>query len=278
MAAGSIGDGTTGRVPQPESASTGAVALPVEQLESAPVTVGEPVEPPTAFVSWAHSHSTWTREQASDWESQVAAFVALLRLLGIRGEVDLFHLDEPVDWTRYGPHQVESAKYTLIVMSRAWAERWSGTNPPREGAGAAAEADALKGLFTRDQEAWQRRAVVVMFPDVESSVVPPDLQRVSRVSVDPSDPDSFEPLIRMLTEQPRYPKPPVGEVPVFDVAAGYEATTTLVTLRSRLDEIAKRKKQLERQTSRSANDEREKLEMSEAVTRGFIDAELTIED
>ncbi|MCT1618035.1 hypothetical protein [Janibacter hoylei] len=274
-AAGSVGDRVMSSEPVLELASP--VTL-VEKAEASPVMVGEPVEPPTAFVSWAHSHATWTRERTRDWESQVAAFPALLRRLGIRAEVDLFHLDEPIDWTRYGPQQVQSAKYTLIVMSNAWAERWSGTNSPREGAGAAAEADTLKGLFAQDQEAWQRRVVIVMFPDVDSSVVPPDLQRVSRVSVDPSDPDSFEPLIRMLTEQPRYPKPPVGEVPVFDSAAGYEASSSLATLRSRLDEIAKRKKQIAKRTTQAANDEREKLELSEAATRGFIDAELTIED
>ncbi|RIQ18824.1 hypothetical protein DY240_20855 [Jiangella rhizosphaerae] len=229
-------------------------------------------------MSWAHSHASWSREQTGDWESQVAAFAALLRRFGIRADVDLFHLDEPEDWTRYGPLQVQRAKYTLIVMSEAWAERWSGTNSPREGAGAAAEADTLKGLFTHDQDAWQRRVVIVMFPEVSSNVVPPDLQRVARVSVDPVDPDSFEQLIRMLTEQPRYPKPPVGEVPVFRAVAAYEESSALVTLRERLNEIEKRKKQLTNKRSQAANAERERLDLSEAATRGFIDAELTIED
>lgn len=236
------------------------------------------VAPPTAFVSWAHSHPSWTKEQTSDWESQVAAFAALLRRFGIRADVDLFHLDEPKDWTRFGPQQVQAAKFTLVVMSQAWAERWSGSNSPRVGAGAAAEADTLRGLFAHDQEAWQRRVVLVMFPEVVPGVVPPDMQRVTRVAVNPSDPDSFEGLIRLLTEQPRYPKPPIGEVPVLGATSGYEHSFALETYRERLAEIELRKAQLRNKRTHAADREREQLDLSESATRGFIDAELTIED
>jgi hypothetical protein len=202
----------------------------------------------------------------------------LRRRFGIRADVDLFHLDETIDWTRYGPQQIQEAKFTLVAMSQAWAERWSGTNSPRVGAGAAAEADTLRGLFTQDQDTWQQRVVVVMFPDVDTSVVPADLQRASRVSVDPADPDSFEGLIRLLTDQPRYPSPPLGEVPVFEAATGYEQSFALVTLRERLTEIEKRKGQIKNLRSAVAETERERLDFSESVTRGFIDAELTLED
>lgn len=230
----------------------------------------------TAFISWAHSHRSWTPEQSSAWESQVAAFAGVLRLLGIAADVDLFHLDEPVDWTRYGARQIEEANHTLIVISQAWAERWSGSNSPREGAGAAAEADTLKGLFSRDQEAWQRRLVLVMFPEVESAVVPPDLQRVARVSVDPADPDSFEPLIRILTGQPRYPKPPLGVPPVL--GSVYAESAGLAALRERLAEIEKRREVLSKRATSAAIGELERLKLSEAATRGFIDAELTVEE
>lgn len=262
----------------PPAERVSAAADPVPRPLS-PATQGDAAEAPTAFVSWAHSHPTWTRERTSEWESQVAAFAAMLRRrFGIRADVDLFHLDETIDWTRYGPRQIQEAKFTLVVMSQAWAERWSGTNSPRVGAGAAAEADTLRGLFAQNQENWQRKIVVVMFPDVDTSTVPADLQRATRVSVDPADPDSFEGLIRLLTDQPRYPKPPVGEVPVFEAATGYEQSFELMTLRERLVEIENRKAQIKNRKSAAAETERQRLDLSESVTRGFIDAELTIED
>jgi hypothetical protein len=117
-----------------------------------------------------------------------------------------------------------------------------------------------------------------MFPEVSSDVVPPDLQGVARVPVDPADPDCFDALIRMLTEQPRYPEPPVGEVPVMNAATGYEESFELAKLRGRLPEIEKRKKQLQNRRSHSAEEERERLDLSESATRGFIDAELTMDD
>jgi hypothetical protein len=229
------------------------------------------------FISWAHTHPSWTKAQTTAWETDVATFAARLRRLGIRADVDLFHLDEPKDWTRFGPAQVRAARFTLVVMSQAWAERWSGTNSPHEGAGAAAEADTLKGLFAQDQEAWQRRVVLIMFPDVGSDVVPPDLQRVARVPVDPTEPDSFEALIRMLTEQPRYPKPPVGTVPVFGPERIYDESSSLMALQKQLAEIERRMQELGGTRTVAAEAERRKLELSESATRGFIDAELSTE-
>jgi SEFIR domain len=242
------------------------------------VSSGRDTPSPTAFISWAHSHSTWSKEQTSNWESQVAALAALLRRLGIRADVDLFHLDEQIDWTRYGPQQIQAAKFTLVVMSEAWAERWSGTNSRWEGAGAAAEADTLRGLFARDQEAWQRRVILVMFPEVDSEVVPLDFQRVARVPVDPSDPDSFDGVIRMLTDQPRYPKPPVGRVPLLGAAFDYDTPAGLASLQDRLSAIERRRKQLRNRTSVEAQSERAQLDLTESATRGFIDAELSIEE
>lgn len=229
---------------------------------------------PTVFISWAHRHSSWTEDKAGEWESQIASLAATLRRLGIEADVDLFHLDELLDWTRYGPSSVQSADYVLIAISKAWSERWTGSNSKNEGAGAAAEADTLKGLFARDQEAWQRRVILVMLPSVSAEDVPPDLARVVRVFVDPGDPDSFEPLIRLLTGQPRYPKPALGEVPLL----GSSGQGSLTSLRLHLGEIERRRRALGRQESDTSRDEYARLDLAEAATRGFIDAELVLED
>lgn len=244
-------------------------------LQLAARPVASEIDSPSTFISWAHAHSDWDSGRVSEWESQVAEFALTLRTVaGIDADVDLFHLDESVDWTRFGPRGIQDARWTIIVMSRAWAERWSGTNAPREGAGAAAEADTLRGLFARDQTDWQRRVVIVMFPDVEARVVPPDLSRATRVSVDPSDPDSYENLIRVLTGQSRYPKPQLGAVPTLGAADSY-ASPLLRELRERLSANEERQKKLERARKGADNDvEKAELFLSEAALRGFIDAVL----
>lgn len=171
---------------------------------------------PMAFVSWAHTHVSWDEAQEQDWQSQVANFTLTLRTLGIDAELDLFHMDDAdVDWTRFGPKGVRDAEHVLIVVSQAWAERWEGDNPVHEGAGAVAEADELRGLFGRDQGEFQRKCFVIQFPGVPTSAIPNGLSRLPRYRVDVEDPDSYTDLLRALTGQPRFPKPPVGRMPIL---------------------------------------------------------------
>lgn len=182
--------------------------------------------PPTALVSWAHRGEDWSDEQAAAWTQEVVEFTGALRANGIDADLDLFHADEAdVDWTRFGPRSVIDSQFVIVAISEAWAQRWSGTNKPSKGAGAVAEADALKGLFQRDQSAWQRKVIVVVLPSESEAVIPDDLMRATRFWVDPDEPDSIETLLRTLTGQPQYAKPQLGRVPVLPptVAATLDA-------------------------------------------------------
>lgn len=183
--------------------------------------------PPTALVSWAHRGENWSDEQAAAWTQEVVEFTGALRANGIDADLDLFHADEAdVDWTRFGPRAVADSEFVIVVMSEAWAQRWSGSNDPSKGAGAVAEADALKGLFQKDQSAWQRKVIVVILPSESGASIPDDLMRATRFWVDPDEPDSIETLLRTLTGQPQYAKPQLGRVPVLPpaVAATLDGT------------------------------------------------------
>lgn len=188
----------------------------LDTAEDLPAEDARLLTPPTVFVTWAHRDESWTDEEAQEWERTIAEFATVLRQLGIESDVDLYHLDEAgIDWTRFGPQAIISNDFVLIAISSAWSARWSGTNNPKVGAGAAAEADMLKGLFQQDQAAFQKRTQVVLLPGRTPSDIPPDLSRLVRHVVDPSDADTVLPLIRALTGQPRYPVPPLGSVPVL---------------------------------------------------------------
>lgn len=198
-------------LPGPLTGTAGADAADID-------TYQPPV--PSAFISWAHKHSSMTPADAQEWERQVAEFATDLRQIGIDVDVDLYHLDDPeVDWTRFGPDAVRNQEFILIAASPAWRERWEGTNHPAEGAGAAAEADALKGLFHQDQLEFQRRVKVILLPGQDaSSSVPVELWRLTRYEIDPDNPDSPLPLLRAMTGQPLYVKPPLGAVPILPAA------------------------------------------------------------
>lgn len=225
---------------------------------------------PTVFVSWAHTQKGWNRQMIQFWQESVATLASTLRQrFGIDADVDLFHLDEMVDWTRFGQRSVEQADRVLVVLSRSWAERWSGTNGPTEGAGAAREADTLHGLFSQNQEAWQKKIIIAMLPEVEDSILPPDLDRVPRVRVDPSDLDSYDNLVRLLTGQPRYRKPSLGSVPELPAL---DPQRNLATLRSQLLEVRDQEKAVKSDRSAKGVMLRDRLRAQEATLLGIIEA------
>jgi hypothetical protein len=227
---------------------------------------------PTVFISWAHSHSDWTPKRASAWQEGVATLASTLRQsFGIDVDIDLFHLHESVDWTRFGQRGIVNSQRVIVVLSKAWAERWDGTNNPSEGAGAAREADALHGLFSRNQSEWQNKLVIVMLPEVSVDDLPVDLDRVARVQLDPSDPDSYEALVRNLTGQPQYLKVPLGTVPELPPL---NSGRNLAALRAQLDAVRAQKRTAVRDQTSDGGVRLHRLSLQEAALRGFIETAL----
>lgn len=190
---------------------------------------------PTAFITWAHGDA--------DWQRVMAKFAFRLREFGIDADVDLFHADDQaVNWATYGVSAIESVNFVLIAASPAYRERWEGTNDPHTGAGAAREANALKALFDRDQDAFRRRVKVVLLPGSDPEDVPTELfSATTRFPFASLDAEAFEPLLRTLTGQPAFPVPPVGTIPVLPprFAAGSNESDQASSdrLRDRLEEL-----------------------------------------
>lgn len=168
---------------------------------------------PRVFISWAHRHRNWTPAQEQRWRDTVVTFANALVTSGIDTDIDLWHEHElGVDWTRWGQRQVEDSDHVVIAMNQAWAERWAGRNHPTEGVGAVGEADALHGLFARNQTVFQRRAVVVILPGADGDV-PADLARLVRRRIPSLDEAGLGDLVRLMTNQPRWVRPPLGAAP-----------------------------------------------------------------
>lgn len=197
------------------------------------MTASEDTEPtgqpatPTALVSWAHSNTDWDRDQSSEWERAVKAFAEVLREGGVDAELDLFHLsDTSIDWTRWGQNKVRTSDFVIVAISRAWAERWQGDNVPTVGAGAVAEADALKGIFGRDQSEFQRKTLIALLPGVASDVIPEDLHRVTRFPIAQLNREGIDDLLRAVFNAPKHVAPPVGPRPTFDATLYSAAPVT----------------------------------------------------
>jgi hypothetical protein len=198
-----------------------ALAPPASLPESpAPIPTGqeasaEPVEEatstvaPSAFVSWAHS--------GQQWQKTIGDFTVHLRQLGIAADVDLFEAHNPqVNWATYGPNAIERNEFVIIAVNAAYRERWEANNNPHLGSGAAREANVLKGLFNRDQDAFYRKVKIVILPGANTDYVPAELLAApQRFEIKEISANGLEDLIRTLTGQPAFPRPAVGQIPVL---------------------------------------------------------------
>jgi hypothetical protein len=167
----------------------------------------------SVFISWAHADYRSSFEEIDEEKEFVYSFVHFLaRYMKI--EADIFHYtDEGMNWSLYGPRQVEAASTVLIVGSKPFWERWRGDNKPDEGAGSVREIDALKGLFNRDQEQFQRKVVIALLPGESHKDIPDELHRVACFPVTSIDERGVEGLLRRLLKKPLHVPPAEKFVP-----------------------------------------------------------------
>lgn len=177
------------------------------------ITVSSP-SPPTAVIVWSHTEPGWTSTQADARRNRVARFAALLRDNGIDVDVDLFH-HRGEDWSRWGPGAVRTKDYVLALLSPAWRTAWES---PR-GGGAAVEADVLQHLLYDDRALFFDKVRLITLPG-EVEAVPGGLSGVTRHTVTSFDLAGAEDLLRDLTDQPSYPTPPLGAMPVLPPTLG----------------------------------------------------------
>lgn len=179
------------------------------------------------FISWAHSGENWTEDRARLWENHVERFAELLQRAEI-GEVflDLWVANErDVNWNHWGPNQIEDADYVLVAMNEPWAQRWSGKNNPKFGAGAAAEANALHGLFNDDQSKFQRKVRLVRLPRWPEDQIPLDLSGVKVLTVSELSSEGIDGVVRDLKNESRprlrIPDASVGREPQPTATSGF---------------------------------------------------------
>lgn len=169
---------------------------------------------PTALISWAHRNTDWDENQAATWKQSVLAFTVLMRDNGVAADLDLWHTHKTTtDWTRWGPQKVQDSDFVIVAMSEAWAERWSGGNAVDVGAGAVAEADALKGIFGTDQALFQRKAVLVLLPGITKTIIPVDLYRLRCFEIAALTTAGIDGLLRAILNKPKFVMPALGAAP-----------------------------------------------------------------
>lgn len=209
------------------------------EAETIAVSAATPTRP-SAIVSYSHTEAGWTQAQAAERRDHVHRLVFALRTVGaIDADADIFHQNE--DWTRWGPAQVASSDAVLVVASPAWRDAWVGDGDPTRNKGVRAEADAVRSIEQAGPE-FQKRVRLMMLPGSSDSDIRVGMHGIARHYVPGFEGADLEELLRDLTDQPKFVKPHLGDVPVFPPAmtthtpdvAQLETGTDDLTARSRL--------------------------------------------
>lgn len=160
------------------------------------------------FITWAHQGEDWSATQVEKWRTSVHALATLLQGQdGIDVELDLWHTNDPnVDWTRWGPGQIETCDVVLIAMNEPWAQRWKGENTPTIGSGVVAEANALHGLFGRDQAEFHRRVRIALLPGTHERSIPNQLYPLKRAAINQLSTEGISELVADLKGLETYPR------------------------------------------------------------------------
>lgn len=168
---------------------------------------------PSAFVSWAHVDQDWSQAEIEARRNSVFELATELRRNGIDADVDLYHLTDSVDWTRWGPHRIDECDFVLVVVSKSWRLVWEGSGDPQKGAGAAAEADSLRSIYAVNREVFLEKVRLVLLPGTDSRDIPAGIHGVPRFPLETIDENGLSSLLRNLTEQPEFPKNELGPLP-----------------------------------------------------------------
>ena len=169
--------------------------------------------PPSALISWAHVDAGWSAEQIDARKHAVYVLATALRYNGIDADVDLYHLSDNVDWTRWGPLRIDECDFVLVVVSESWRLAWEGRGDPSRGAGAAAEADSLRSIYAVNRDAFSAKVRLVLLPGTDEQDVPSGLHGVARFPLETIDDAALTDLLRNLTEQPEFVRGELGDLP-----------------------------------------------------------------
>ena len=167
----------------------------------------------SAIVSYSHGDPGWSLHQVEQRKQHVLLLVAGLRNNSIDADADGYRQNE--DWTRWGPRKIAVSDFTLIVVSTAWKQAWEGSGVLTRYKGVRAEANAVHSIEQEGQDELQRRCRLILLPGSQDKDIPGGLHGLQRYRLNGFADADLEDLLRDLTGQPRYRRPPVGTRPDF---------------------------------------------------------------
>ena len=130
-----------------------------------------------------------------------------LRADGIECIIDQYEMSPPEGWPRWTDHQIEQAKYVLVVCTEVYKLRFRGQTELGKGLGVKWEGAVItQNLY--DAEAKNDKFIPVLLDPGDAVHIPTVLRGATRYDL--TTDTGYEGLYRRITNQPEVQMPPIG--------------------------------------------------------------------
>jgi SEFIR domain len=190
--------------------------------------------PPRVFISYSHD--------SAEHRDRVLELANRLRADRIDAIVDRYEQSPPEGWPAWCEAEMERAGFVVMVCTETYLRRVSRKEEPGVGHGVLWEGRLIY-QYLYDSASASRKFVPVLFADDSDAHVPAPVKGGTIYRV----PDLYEDLLRLLSNQPLTPMPPLGprkELPPLYSAGTDSGSEHFVRVKERLSEL-KQLKELE---------------------------------
>ncbi len=151
------------------------------------------------FISYSHDSGAHI--------DRVVALADQLRNDGIDVRLDQYSPHPPEGWPRWMEHEIRDADFVLLICTPTYRLRFDGRSPPGTGNGVTWEG-LLAQQILYDAGARNYKLIPVLFEHGTTDDIPVSVRAFTHHRL----PAGYEDLYRHLTDQPRRPPPPVGQL------------------------------------------------------------------
>ncbi|WP_285610692.1 SEFIR domain-containing protein [Actinokineospora globicatena] len=159
------------------------------------------------FITYAH--------ESSEHKNATLQLAGLLVDNGVDTQLDQWAEGTRIDWSAWAIKEITTADFVLVIASPAYKAVGDGFNAGDVNLGVQAETAVLRDLLHKDRAAWLPKLLPVVLPGRAISDIPYFMQPnvADHYLIDEVSQAGIDSLLRVITNQPRGVRPPLGKVP-----------------------------------------------------------------
>jgi tetratricopeptide (TPR) repeat protein len=157
------------------------------------------MNPPCVFISYSHD--------SPEHRDRVLALTDRLRADGINAMIDLYVQYPPEGWPAWLEAEISKADFVVMVCSENYLRRFNREDERGTRLGTLWEAEQIRQHLNNAGSA-SRKFVPVLLGDGSPANIPWPLRGTNIYRVE--TPEGYEALLRLVTDQPLMPMPPLG--------------------------------------------------------------------